>query len=143
MKRQGLHEDFSREEAVAGPSDRGFGLVFAGALGLIGAVRLWRGHPGAGWWFLVAALFLVVALSGPSLLAPLNRLWLKLGLLLYRVVNPVVMGILFYLCVTPMGLLMRLLGKDFLRLGRDPGARSYWIERRPPGPAPHTMRDQF
>ena len=143
MKRQGLHEDFSREEAATGSSDRGFGLVFAGALGLIGAVRLWRGHPGAAWWLLVAALFLLVALSRPALLAPLNRLWLKLGLLLYGVVNPVVMAILFYLCVMPIGLLMRLLGKDLLRLKFDPKGESYWIERRPPGPAPDTMPNQF
>ena len=59
------------------------------------------------------------------------------------VVNPLVMGLLFYLTVTPTGLLMRLFGKDPLRLRFDPEAKSYWIERQPPGPAPETMRHQF
>ena len=53
------------------------------------------------------------------------------------------MGLLFYLVVTPTGLVMRMLGKDLLRLRFDPQAKSYWIERRPPGPAPETMKDQF
>ena len=142
-RRPRFHEDFGREEAVVGSSDRSFGLTVAVCLVIIGGLKLWRGTPLAAWWLVVAVAFLVVALPVPSALAPLNRLWLRLGLLLYKVVNPVVMGILFYLCVTPMGLVMRLFGKDFVRLKCDPEARSYWIERRPPGPAPHTMRDQF
>jgi hypothetical protein len=91
----------------------------------------------------VAALFLAAALLRPALLNPLNRLWLKFGLLLHRVVNPIVMGLLFYGTVWPTGLVMRALGKDLLRLKRQPEAHSYWIVRAPPGPAPETMKDQF
>ena len=87
--------------------------------------------------------FLVLAIARPMILAPLNHLWLKLGLLLYKVVNPLVMALMFYLTILPTGLLMRLLRKDPLHLKRDPQACSYWIERRPPGPVPDTMRNQF
>src|SRR5262245_19788885 len=76
-------------------------------------------------------------------LAPLNKSWTKLGVLPYRIVSPVVMAFLFYVIVTPMGLLMRMLGKDTLRLRRDPDAASYWIHRTPLGPAPESMKNQF
>jgi hypothetical protein len=95
------------------------------------------------WPLAVAAVFLVPSLLHPGLLAPLNRVWTRIGLLLHRVVSPVVIGVLFFTTITPMGLVMRWLGHDPLRLGFDADARSYWIERRPPGPAPETMSNQF
>src|ERR1044072_7549009 len=115
-----LHEDFSREEHVKAGSDRGFGLVFAGFFALVSALSWWRGH--TGWHYLlpVGALFLVVALVRPGLLAPLNRLWLKFGLLLYKVMNPLVLGLLFFITIMTIGLVMRAFGKDFLRLKLDP-----------------------
>jgi hypothetical protein len=80
----------------------------------------------------------------PAVLGPLNRWWLQLGLLLQqRLVTPVIMALLFFGTVTPIALVLRLLGKDLLRLRLDREADSYWIERRPPGPAPDTMRNQF
>jgi len=141
-ERQIFHENFRREEVVAG-SDRGFGLVLAGVFALIGAFKLWRSH--AVWvvWCAAALAFLILAVVRPKILAPLNHLWLKLGLRLYKIVNPIVMALMFYLTILPIGLLMRLFRKDPLRLKRDPQAHSYWIERRPPGPAADTMRNQF
>jgi len=68
---------------------------------------------------------------------------LKRTFALHRIVTPVVTGLLFYAVVTPIGLMMRAAGKDVLRLKRDPGAKSYWIERAPPGPAPDTMKNRF
>lgn len=138
-----FHEALRREVAVEGSSDRGFGLTMAGVLALVGAVRLWHGAASGPWWLGGAALFLVLALAAPGLLRPLNRAWLRLGLLLYRVVNPVVMALLFFLAVTPMALLMRLFGKRPLGLAREPAAPSYWIPRTPPGPEPSTMDRQF
>jgi hypothetical protein len=138
------HERLTRSEQIVGSSDRSFGLVFAGFFALLTLLKLWRGWTAWGWVFLgVAAAFAAAALAAPRILAPLNRLWLKLGLLLHKVVTPIIMALLFYGVVTPMGVLMRLLGKDLLRLKRDPGAASYWIERQPPGPAPDTMKNQF
>jgi hypothetical protein len=79
----------------------------------------------------------------PAPLRPLNRLWFRIGLLLHRIVTPVVMGLVFFCSVVPIGLLMRALGKDLLRLRREADAQSYWIEREPPGPARGTMKKQF
>ena len=79
----------------------------------------------------------------PRVLAPLNRLWTRFGILLAKIVNPVVMAGVFFIAVTPIGLLMRLAGKDLLRLRYDSTAETYWIMRTPPGPPPDTMKNQF
>ncbi len=137
------HEDFSRKEDVKSASNRSFGLVMAAFFLIIACWPLIRAEP-VRWWALgAAAVFASLAFILPAALAPLNKLWLKLGLLLYKVVNPIVLGLLFYVTVTPIALLMRMLGKDPLRLRRDPDAASYWIERTPPGPAPESMKNQF
>jgi hypothetical protein len=141
--RTGRHETFDREEEVTGSSDRGFGFVFAGFFALVAIVRWWKEQGGAGWFAAAAVAMLLIALIRPSLLAPFNRLWTKLALLLSRIMNPVIMGILFFLVVAPIGLLMRLFGKQPLALGFDPAAKSYWIERNPPGPLPGSMKNQF
>jgi hypothetical protein len=138
-----LHEDLSRDDEIVGASDRGFGLTLAGVCGLVGAVRLALGHDHAAWWLGAAALALVLGLFRPAALAPLNRVWLRLGLVLYKVVSPIAMGLVFVTTVVPIGLVMRALGKDPLRLRRDSHAASYWIQRDPPGPAPDTMKNQF
>jgi hypothetical protein len=138
-----LHEDLTRAEEITGPSDRRFGLTIAVVCAVIAAVRLVFGHGGWWWWLGAGLLLALLALCAPAVLAPLNRLWLKLGLVLYRVVNPVVMALIFVTTIVPTGILMRLCGKDPLRLKREPDAASYWISREPPGPAPDTMRNQF
>jgi hypothetical protein len=137
------HESYSREEKIDGSSDRSFGLVFAAFFALVGLLPLILGRAPRTWAFGLSGIFLLVALLFPSVLAPLNRLWIKFGLLLHRIVSPIALGIMFFLVITPMGWLMRALGKDLLRLRLDPDASSYWIERNPPGPAPETFKDQF
>ena len=138
-----LHEDYSREEEVKAGSDRSFGLVFAGFFAILAALSLWRHSQGWHYTLPLAAIFLVVALTYPRVLGPLNRLWLKFGLLLYKVMNPIVLGLLFFVTIMPIGLVMRAMGKDFLRLKRDPDAKTYWIARTPPGPPPQSMKNQF
>ena len=140
-----MHEDFTRKEAVQGSSDRSFGFVMAAFFGLVALFPLLHGPLSSiRWWALVlAAAFLAFALLWPAALRPLNRAWLRLGLLLSKVVSPVVLMILFYATVTPIGILMRWAGKDPLRLRRDAAAASYWIPREPPGPAPDSMKQQF
>ena len=140
---QSTHEVFSREEKIVAGSDRSFGLVMAGAFAVVSLVNVW--HMGRVWPWTggLAALFLAAALLRPAILHPLNLLWLKFGLLLHKVVNPVLMALIFYGTVLPTGMVARLRGKDLLRLKRQPDADSYWIPRTPPGPAPETMKDQF
>jgi len=137
------HEAFERDEEIVAGSDRSFGLVMAGAFAVVTALNTW--HAGRIWpWTAgLAAIFLVAAVLRPALLNPLNRLWLEFGLLLHRIVNPVIMALVFYGTVLPTGLVLRAMGKDLLRLKREPEADSYWIVRTPPGPAPETMKDQF
>ena len=96
------------------------------------------------WWAMViAAAFLFAGLALPRILRPLNSVWLRFGLLLHRITSPIILAMLFYLTVLPTGLVMRALGKDLLRLRFDRNARSYWIERSPPGPEPESLRNQF
>jgi hypothetical protein len=140
---QSSHEVFVRDEKIVTGSDRSFGLVMALALAAVTALNAWHSGKLWPWTGGVAALFVAAALLRPSVLHPLNLLWLRFGLLLHRIVNPVVMALLFYGTVLPTGLVMRLMGKDLLRLKRQPDADSYWIARQPPGPSPETMRDQF
>ncbi len=131
------------EDAVKPSSNRTFGLVFAAFFALVALLPLLRGHAVRRWALPVSALFLLTALAAPKLLAPLNRAWTALGALLHAVVNPIVLGILFYLVFTPFGWVLRRMGKDFLRLRPTPGATTYWIARQPPGPPPETMSRQF
>ncbi|HXJ81184.1 MAG TPA: SxtJ family membrane protein [Candidatus Methylomirabilis sp.] len=128
---------------MRGSSNRSFGLVLASAFLLAGGWPLFHRQSIRGWALGIGVGLLLIALARPHVLAPLNRLWLRLGLRLQRLVSPVILGLLFFVTVTPIGILMRLVGKNPLRLGFDREATSYWIDRRPPGPAPDTMRNQF
>ena len=129
------------DEEVVGPSDRSFGLVFTVVFTLIGLLPLWRGA-GPRWWAvgvaIVVALLTVVA---PRALAPANRIWLRIGLLLHKIVNPIVMGLIFYLVVTPFGFVMRRRNKGLTAtLRRDDDAATYWISR---SDAASPMNQQF
>jgi hypothetical protein len=141
--KQSTHEVFSRDEKIVAGSDRSFGIVMAAALAVVTALNGW--HAGRMWPWTggLSALLLAAALVRPEVLNPLNRLWLRFGLLLHHVVNPIVMALVFFGAVWPTGLVMRWMGRDLLRLEREPDAASYWIVRQPPGPSPETMKDQF
>ena len=138
-----IHERPAGDEPAKGGSDRGFGVVFVVVFVAIGLFPLLNGGPPRAWALGIAATFLAAALVWPALPAPLNRVWFKFGLLLQRVVNPLVMALIYFAVVTPTGLVMRALGKDPLRLKYDPDARSYWSHRDPPGPERESMQNQF
>ncbi len=137
------HEDLDRDQHVEGSSDRTFGLVFAGLFLLIAGWPLFHGDAIRWWSVGAAAVFALAALVKPALLAGLNRLWIKLGVLLGKVISPIALGILFYGVITPVGAVIRLAGKDTLHLKFDPNANSYWIPREPPGPPRDSMTNQF
>ena len=138
-----FHENLAREHDVAHSSDRAFGIVFTAVFAIIGCWPL-ISLGNLRWWALaIAVAFLVCALFRPSLLGPLNRLWAKFGLLLHRIVNPLIMGLIFYLTVLPTGIVMRLLGKDVLNLKWDSEADTYWVKRDPPGPSSESIKNQF
>ena len=137
------HENLARDQHIKGSSDRAFGFVFTVVFAVIGAWPLLVGGQVRWWAFAVAAVFALVATARPSLLSAFNRWWMKFGLLLGAIVSPIALGVLFYLVLSPIGALMRLAGKDPLRLARDAGAPSYWRSREPPGPPPDSMERQF
>jgi hypothetical protein len=137
------HEDLTREQYVEGSSDRSFGLVMAAMFLLVALSPLRHGHTPRWWALAVSGVFALLALMRPALLSKVNRLWMKLGILLGKIVSPIALGILFYGVLTPLALVVRLTGKDPLRLKLDPGVNSYWILRKPPGPPPDSMTNQF
>lgn len=138
-----FHESFAREEKVSAGPARSLGFVFAAVCAIVGGLALWRGNAQGAYWLGGAGVFLLLALFWTAPLRPLNFLWFRLSLVLYHVVNPLVLGAMFYLAILPMGLLLRLFGKDLLRLKLQRDAATYWIARTPPGPAPESMKQQF
>jgi hypothetical protein len=136
-------EPASQAEDIRPGSDRNFGLVFAAVFGVIGAWPLVGAHAPRWWALVIAGAFAIVALAKPDLLRPLNWVWFRFGILLARIMNPLVMGAVFFLCVTPMGWIMRLAGKDLLAQRWSQASNSYWIMREPSGPAPESMKRQF
>jgi hypothetical protein len=143
MKSDAHHEGLSRDVEVVDSSDRSFALVFTGFLILVSLWPLVRGGRPRWWALGLAVLLLAVGLARPSLLRPLNQAWAYLGRMLQRIVSPVVLALLYFFTVTPIGLLMRWTGRTPLKLRFDPSAASYWTERRPPGPPPESMPRQY
>jgi hypothetical protein len=137
------HEDFSRGQEVKESSNRAFGWVFTIVFLIIALVPLFSGGAVRWWSLVLSGIVAVVTIAAPAILTVPNRLWLRFGLLLHRIVSPVVLAIMFYGVFTPMGVLKRAFGKDSLRLSRNGSAQSYWIKRDPPGPKPESMSNQF
>lgn len=140
--RTSAHESFSREEAGK-PSERSFGIVFAVMLALIGlwpAIRLAQPRYLV---LLAAGALLLIALLAPQWLKYPNQLWHRFGLVLHKIVSPLVLGLIFFTTVVPTAWWMRLRGRDPLRLQRDDRASTYWITRTPPGPDAKSMTAQF
>ena len=135
---QGHHHESLTEAPPELASERSTGLVFA-AVAAIAAVLLRHHLAFAGTAAAIAAAFAAVAMLWPSALAPLNRAWFRLALVLNRFVSPVVMFVIYAVVIVPAGLVMQRL-RDPLQRARGSGRASYWIERT----APQTdMRDQF
>ena len=120
-------------------SNRSFGIVFGILFLLISLYPLLKNEDLRTWSIIVSVIFLLLGLFNSSILSPLNKVWFKFGILLGSFVSPIVMGIVFFLVVTPISLLMRLFGKDVLKLKKN-NSKSYWIEKSGPK---SRMKDQF
>lgn len=145
MKHQ-THESPVEHHDVKRASDRSFGLTVGGILLAIGVVRWWLfdATPWSTAAFVgIGSVLMLFGQMAPSKLAPLNRAWMRLGLLLASIVNPIILFLLFVIVFVPTALVLRLQGRDALGLRRDPTTGSYWIERTPPAPHPDTMIHQF
>jgi large-conductance mechanosensitive channel len=125
-------ESFREQLAESEVTDRGFGIVMSAFFLFIAFVRILRGGEVRWWAAGISVVFLALALAAPRSLRKLKTGWLILGLLLGRIVNPIVLSIFFFLVVTPTAILMRLSGRDPLRLRRDPAATTYWEPKTGP-----------
>jgi hypothetical protein len=124
-------------------SDRSFGFVFSTAAAIVGLSPLLHLSLPRWWALGVSVVFALLATFRPAVLHPLNLAWLALGRLLHRVMSPLVMGVVFFLCVTPIAAVMRLWKKDILSLAYRSDLPSYWIKREPSPPAEATFRRQY
>ncbi len=122
---------------------RDFGLLMALVLAVVAGFRGWSGRADALYWLSASALFVMLALVWQAPLRPLAALWMAFAELLHRIVNPVLMALLFVLAVVPTGLLMKVFGRDPMRRRRQPDAATYWISRAGARETPGTMNDQF
>ena len=121
-------------------SNRSFGLLFFVVFLIVslwpltyeGSIRIWS--------VIISAVFLILGLINSKLLTPLNVLWFKFGMILGAIISPIIMGIIFFLVVTPIGLILRIMGKDLLNKKYDKKKKTYWIKRDVPV---GTMKRQF
>ena len=120
-------------------SNRSFGIVFFIVFLLIALYPLLKGNDLRIWSLVISFIFLALGLVNSKILTPLNRLWFKFGLLLGRFISPIIMGIIFFLVVTPIGIIMRLLKKDLLNLKYNK-KETYWIDKSGPK---SKMKNQF
>ena len=123
-----MFENISHYKIKAG-TERNFGLVFAAVFLIISLYPLWFGENMHLWSCIIAFIFFFFAIFLPKALIPPNKLWFKLGLFLGAIVSPIIMGMIFFLTVTPTGIIMRLLGKDLLRQKLNKSKKSYWIKK--------------
>ena len=138
--RQNFHESYVPGE-VKPPSARSTGFVFVGVALIVAAIN--RHNPlVAGIALGVAAILLALSLTVPRILQPLNIVWFQIGMLMHKVVNPIVMFLMFAVAMVPAGLLMRL-ASDPLRTKREPDATTYWIEPDPAEAKLNSMKNQF
>ena len=112
-------------------SNRSFGIVFFVLFLLIALYPLTYSGEIRIWSVIISLIFLVLGLLNSKILAPLNKLWFKFGIFLGKIISPLIMGVIFFLVVTPTGLIVRLLGKDLLNLKYN-RSKSYWIEKSGP-----------
>ena len=120
-------------------SNKSFGLVFFIFFLIVSLYPLVNGEDIRKWSLVFSIIFLVLGLTNSKILNPLNKLWFNFGIFLGKIMSPLIMGIIFFLVVTPIGLLMRLFGKDILNLKFNNNA-TYWIEKNGPK---SKMRNQF
>ena len=121
------------------PSNRNFGIVFTIVFLIISLWPLLKGTDIRYWSLTISLIFFVLAIMNSKLLTPLNKIWMKFGFLLGKIISPIVMGFIFFFIVTPTGIIMRLLGKDLLNLKKN-NKSTYWLKKNNQN---NNMKNQF
>ena len=120
-------------------TNRGFGVVFFVVFLAIGIYPILIGDEIKYWSLIISIIFLILGILNSKVLTPLNKIWFRFGILLGKIISPLVMAIIFFFVVTPIGLLMRFIGKDVLNLKFN-NDKSYWVEKKGPK---SKMKNQF
>jgi len=120
-------------------SNRSFGIVFFLFFLIVSIFPLFKDENIRIWAVIVAIIFLILGLLNSSVLSPLNKIWFKFGILLGNFISPIIMGLVFFIVITPTAFLMRAFGKDLLNLKKN-NKKSYWIEK---SPIKSEMKNQF
>ena len=121
-------------------SNKNFGIVFSIFFLIVSLWPLMSGYPIRIWSVIISLVFLILGLMNSKILTPFNKLWFKFGITLGAIVAPIVMGFVFFLVITPIGIAMKIIGKDILNKKYDKKRKSYWIKRKDPM---NTMKKQF
>lgn len=144
-KKHNFHESFVEYDKVEGPSNRNFGYTVGGILIAIGILKTVIAH--FSWiaitFLTIGGLLTLGALIKPDALTPLNKAWMKLAELMFVVVNPVIMFLLYAVCFIPAGLIMKIVGYDPMKKKFDKNAKTYWVEKKADGSLPNPMKYQF
>jgi len=127
------------QEKIKLPSNRNFGLVFFIVFMVIALWPLLNQSEIRYWSLFISLIFLLLGIMNSKLLTPLNKIWFKFGLLLGGIISPIIMGIVYFLIVTPTGFIMRVIGKDVLNLKKN-AKNSYWLEKNNKN---NNMKNQF
>ena len=112
------------------PTNRNFGIVFFIVFLLIGLFPLIQNKEPRVWSLVISIIFLILGILNSKILTPLNNLWIKFGELLGKIIAPIVMGVVYFIILTPISLLVRIFGKDLLGLKYSKNLNSYWIKRK-------------
>ena len=130
---------FNNNNKIKPGSNKSFGIVFFIVFFIIALYPLIYKEELRIWSLVVSIIFLILGLINSKILSPLNKIWFKFGLFLGRIISPLIMGMIFFFVVTPIGYLMRLIGKDLLNLKYNDN-KTYWIEKTGPK---SKMKNQF
>jgi len=121
-------------------SEKSFGVIFSIVFLIVSLYPLFNSEGLRIWALLASTIFFLLAYVAPKILSLPNKLWFKFGLLIGSIIAPILMALVYFITVLPIGLILRLLGKDLLKLRIDKNTKSYWIERSEPV---GSMKQQF
>ena len=133
----------NQHEKTPLPSNRKFGLVFGGLFLVMGLISWFTSKPHHLWPWVMSGIFFILAWLFPRLLAPLNRIWMGFGDILHKITSPIILGLMFYVLLVPIGTIMRIVGKKPISLEYDAVAETYWIKRDTPESSTETFKNQF
>ena len=133
-------EESNSNISIKQASPKSFGVVFSLVFLIVSLYPLTKSEDIRMWAIIISAIFFLLAYLAPKILDYPNKLWFKFGIFLGSIIAPIAMAIVYFSTVLPTGIIMRLLGKDLLKLKLDKNANSYWIKR---SESPSSMRNQF